>query len=369
MCAVFGYKCFGERTPHLSELAYLAEVAEERGSDASGLAWETPDGVAVIKAPLAPSCYLSRNNLARLFGKRSGLGMPKLLIGHARAATHGHPNKLENDHPVYSKRTGTALVHNGVVRNADKLCKERSLPREAEVDTEALLRLWDARPEEKGVRARMADIGGAVEGGYTVALISARAPGELVLFRHDNPLVLAWDAKRAILFFASTQTMLGRIDRGVQLGPIPWRQSATVDVSNDHWLWMRSDGKVESGKFKARGDEQKTALYGGFGSYLGDSVWDGLCSSKPTPGHGSNCGCLDCQVRRAPTKSSSSDPQRSVTKDGKKTEAARAFPGKEYHLLTCGCRKCSKDGSGKEAEVHASFCCCVWCRAIEGTLA
>lgn len=229
MCGIYGYLSMGKHTPEMSEVASLAQAAEERGKDASGVAWADPAGdskVWIYKSAVLASALMDNVVHEGWFGKQ----MPRLLVGHSRMATQGDPRQDVNNHPVYSKKTGTTLIHNGIIRNDVELFKEYSLLRVAEVDSEILLRLWDMGDATDEPEKRIDRIGEQADGPFACAVISSRRPGELVLFRNRNPICLAWDAEREIVWFASTpQILAGRFPlSGHRWGPLPLAGSVSL---------------------------------------------------------------------------------------------------------------------------------------------
>src|SRR5207244_5978840 len=112
-------------------------------------------------------------------------------IAHTRWATHGAPTQL-NAHPHIDCSGRIALVHNGIIENADALraALERAGHRFAtDTDTEALAHLIEdasgATLEERVIAALT-----HVEGTYGLAVMSADEPGKLVVARRGSPVLL-----------------------------------------------------------------------------------------------------------------------------------------------------------------------------------
>src|SRR5438445_2730241 len=146
---------------------------ESRGYDSAGVAVLNGRGVETRK--LAGRIAALRDLLARdpVHGSCG--------IGHTRWATHGAPTE-RNAHP-HTDCTGTlALVHNGIIENADLLRTqlERAGHRFAtETDTETLAHLIEAAHGdtlEERVIAALA----CVEGTYGLAVISDADPHKIV---------------------------------------------------------------------------------------------------------------------------------------------------------------------------------------------
>jgi glucosamine--fructose-6-phosphate aminotransferase (isomerizing) len=179
MCGIVAYVGAREAAPLLLEGLRRLEY---RGYDSVGVAIQSGAGLAVSK--LAGRVPELRAALARqpLCGT-SG-------IAHTRWATHGAPTQL-NAHPHVDCSGRIALVHNGIIENADALraALERVGHRFATVtDTEALAHLIEDAPGT--LEERVIDALGHVEGTYGLAVMSAEEPGKLVVARRGSPLLL-----------------------------------------------------------------------------------------------------------------------------------------------------------------------------------
>src|SRR2546422_398113 len=112
-------------------------------------------------------------------------------IAHTRWATHGVPSE-RNAHPHGDCHARVALVHNGIVENADALrvaleaAGHRFI---TETDTETLAHLIEdaagATLEERVIAALT-----HVEGTYGLAVMSTDEPGKIVVARRGSPVLL-----------------------------------------------------------------------------------------------------------------------------------------------------------------------------------
>ncbi len=133
----------------------------------------------------------------RVAGLRDLVGAPTpatVGIGHTRWATHGEPNDV-NAHPHVDASGRVAVVHNGIIENAERLRNElttRGVKLVSETDTEALAHLIaaalaaGATSLEDAVRQALL----RVEGAYGLLVLDSRRPGELVVARNGSPIVL-----------------------------------------------------------------------------------------------------------------------------------------------------------------------------------
>src|SRR5438477_5393095 len=180
MCGIVGYVGPKNAVPVL--LDGLTRL-EYRGYDSAGVAVLNGHGLEMRKLA------------GRVQGLRDLLGRSPLHgncgIGHTRWATHGAPNDC-NAHPHVDCSGALALVHNGIIENADLL--RARLTQEGhrfatETDTETLAHLIEDSPGatlEERVIAALAH----VEGTYGVAVIAETEPGKIVVARRGSPVLL-----------------------------------------------------------------------------------------------------------------------------------------------------------------------------------
>jgi glutamine---fructose-6-phosphate transaminase (isomerizing) len=180
MCGIVGYVGSREAAPLLVDCLSRLEY---RGYDSAGLA--VLDGRGVETRKLA----------GRVAGLRQSLAQAPLLgrcgIGHTRWATHGAPTE-RNAHPHVDCTATLALVHNGIVENADVLrarLKRAGHRFATDTDTETLAHLIEeARGATLAERVRLALP--HVEGTYGLAVISETDPRTIVVARRGSPLLI-----------------------------------------------------------------------------------------------------------------------------------------------------------------------------------
>ena len=121
MCALFGWLDYkgivSDRL--LKKLTQaLANAAEERGTDASGIAYVKSGKVTIYKRP--KPAHKIRFNAPN--GTRA-------VMGHTRMTTQGNEKFNYNNHPFYGHAdVNFAFAHNGVLYNDKELRTERHLP-------------------------------------------------------------------------------------------------------------------------------------------------------------------------------------------------------------------------------------------------
>ena len=180
MCGIVGYVGPREAAPVLVEgLGRL----EYRGYDSAGVAVLNGGGLE------------TRKLAGRIAGLRGLLAETPVHgscgIGHTRWATHGAPTE-RNAHPHTDCDGTLALVHNGIIENADVLRTrlERAGHRfTTETDTETLAHLIEDSTGDT-LEERVTAALGHVEGTYGIAVVSETDPGKIVVARRGSPVLL-----------------------------------------------------------------------------------------------------------------------------------------------------------------------------------
>ena len=180
MCGIVGYTGKREAGPLLLEgLARL----EYRGYDSAGVAIQNGKGLIVTKLAGRVVKLRERLNAEPVRGVNG--------IAHTRWATHGAPTE-RNAHPHQDCSGELAVVHNGIIENADALRTrlERSGHEFAsETDTETLAHLIEEAPGAK-LEERVIAALAHVEGTYGLAVMSSREPHKVVVARKGSPLLI-----------------------------------------------------------------------------------------------------------------------------------------------------------------------------------
>ena len=183
MCGIVGYLGPREASPIL--LNGLQRL-EYRGYDSAGISILTEEGtLSTVKRP---------GKIAVLEKALEGVPTSSHCgIAHTRWATHGPPNQT-NAHPHESKDGDIALVHNGIIENAQLLknhLEGLGYLFESETDTEVVVHLIDeAFKKNDTLEDAVASALLQVEGAYGIAVVSSRDPNKIVAARHGSPLLL-----------------------------------------------------------------------------------------------------------------------------------------------------------------------------------
>ena len=198
MCGLFGFVDYGHqltRKQRSSLLTVLSTACEERGTDATGIAYNHNGRQIIYKRPLP----------AHLMWYRVPVEVTTVM-GHTRMTTQGSVLRLENDHPFRGDVGGMrfALAHNGVLYNDKILRKEFDLPdTKIETDSYVAVQLLEkfGRVDFKGLQ-EMAEV---LEGSFTFTVLSGDA---LYFVKGNNPMCIYHYRQVGLYVYASTEEIL-----------------------------------------------------------------------------------------------------------------------------------------------------------------
>ena len=251
MCGIAGYLDIEQRAgldrPEI--IANLLHGIEVRGRHATGYAYHEGGTTNICKADLAATDFVET---APMF--TDGLdSTPRVMLLHTRYATQGSPKNNQNNHPIYSKTTGLTLIHNGWLTNERQIIREFDLRKDAEVDSETVLRLIEYFKvvENKRIGTAIKLAMRKLEGKFACALMSEKYPDRLWLWTSGHPLAGYRDDSTGMFYFASTVSILE--NALIESGITPDRIGAMKD---GRLLMLRAT----KGKFKGTfSDLKKTA--------------------------------------------------------------------------------------------------------------
>lgn len=189
MCGIIGYIGQKEAVPFLLEGLRRMEY---RGYDSAGVAVAHNGALDTRRAA---------GKIAQLEG---ALGQSPVTgqcgVGHTRWATHGPPTE-RNAHPHLSADGTVAVVHNGIIENANalrELLQGKGYQFRSDTDTEVVAHLVQELMNgslEHAVLAALREL----EGTYGLAIISSRDPGKIVAARKGSPLLVGIGANEHFL--------------------------------------------------------------------------------------------------------------------------------------------------------------------------
>lgn len=201
MCCLFGFVDYAgslsvkQKNHLIRELSIAAEV---RGTDATGIAYNTSRGLQIYKRPLA--------------AHRLHLRIPAethVVLGHTRMATQGSAKKNYNNHPFFGcvKGKSFALAHNGIVWNDLEMRRTKHLPR-IKVQTDSYVSVQLIEQQKALDFDSLRYMAEQVEGSFTFTVLDEQ--NALWIVKGDNPLSIAHFPELGVYVYASTAEILNK---------------------------------------------------------------------------------------------------------------------------------------------------------------
>jgi glutamine---fructose-6-phosphate transaminase (isomerizing) len=230
VCGIVGYIGRRDAVPVLLE---GLRSLEYRGYDSAGLA-------VIYRNKLQISKTAGRvQDLRDRVGDRT---KATIGIGHTRWATHGEPTDL-NAHPHTDSTGRIAVVHNGIIENAEQLrdaLTDRGVDLVSDTDTEALAHMIAAEATgELSLEDAVRRVLRHVEGTYGLVVLDTGHPNELVVARNGSPIVLGIGASE--MFVASDVAALVRHTK--QVVYLDDAEVATVHASDYRVVSLDEGGR------------------------------------------------------------------------------------------------------------------------------
>ena len=257
MCGIVGYIGRRDAIPILLE---GLRSLEYRGYDSAGLA-------VIYRNKLQITKTAGRvQDLRDLVGDRV---RGTVGIGHTRWATHGEPTDV-NAHPHTDSTGRIAVVHNGIIENAEQLrdaLTDRGVKLASDTDTEALAHMIAAEAtDEVSLEDAVRRVLRQVDGTYGLVVLDTRNPAELVVARNGSPIVLGIGASE--MFVASDVAALVRYTK--QVVYLDDAEVATVHATDYRVVSLEEGGRrgADGGKVpttvEADADDYELGAYEDF---------------------------------------------------------------------------------------------------------
>lgn len=237
MCCLFGFVDYAgslsvkQKSRLIRELSIAAEV---RGTDATGIAYNTSRGLQIYKRPLA--------------AHRLHLKIPAeahVVMGHTRMTTQGSAKKNYNNHPFFGCVKGKcfALAHNGVLWNDRGLRHTKHLPK-TKIQTDSYVAVQLLEQQKALDFDSLAKMAEQVEGSFSFAVLDEQ--DALWLVKGDNPLTIVHFPAAGVYVYASTAEILNKaLARcGNWLG-----RGEKVDIAMGDIVKIDSRGHITHGTF------------------------------------------------------------------------------------------------------------------------
>lgn len=199
MCCLFGMmdlECRFTGKQRAKILRILARASEARGTDATGIAYNSGGKLHIFKRPLPA-------HRVRFYIPEDAL----VVMGHTRMTTQGDAHRNYNNHPFHARagNRSFALAHNGVLHNDDLLRATKKLPR-TKVETDSYVAVQLLQQQGTLSFGSLRAMAEQVEGSFSFTVLDDR--NDLYFVKGDNPLCIYYYPETKVYLYASTEEIL-----------------------------------------------------------------------------------------------------------------------------------------------------------------
>ena len=198
MCCLFGIYDYGHSLTAAQKkrlVSALAVASEDRGTDATGIAYNHSGHLTVYKRPYP--AHLMRFRLP---------DDAVCIMGHTRMTTQGDEKQNCNNHPfVGTSGMPFALAHNGIIYNDKELRQERKLP-DTNIETDSYVAVQLLEQQGKLNFSTIRTAAEALAGTLTLTILDGR--DNLYIVRGNNPLTLYHFPRLGLYVYSSTEAIL-----------------------------------------------------------------------------------------------------------------------------------------------------------------
>lgn len=237
MCALFGWLDCGKSLSHrqLKKLTQeLANAAEERGTDASGISYVENGEIKIYKKPKP--------------AHKMRFDFPKnttAIMGHTRLATQGNQKFNFNNHPFYGKADKRfAFAHNGVLYNDDELKKEKKLPK-IHIETDSYVAVQLIEQQGNLGFNSLKSMAEDVHGSFTFTILDES--NTLYFVKGSSPMYLIYFEKLDLYVYASTESIMKKVLKKSGLNQYNYQ---VIKLTEGDIISIYKSGKIDCTEFE-----------------------------------------------------------------------------------------------------------------------
>lgn len=240
MCALFGWLDYKGIVPYkiLKKLTQaLANAAEERGTDASGISYVSDGKITIYKRP-KPAHKLRFNVPVDT----------KAVMGHTRMATQGDKSQNFNNHPFSGAAgdTSFAFAHNGVLWNDRELRHDKKLP-DTHIRTDSYIAVQLIESQNKLDFDSLRYMAETVEGNFTFTVLDQN--NSLYIIKGSNPICLLHFESFGLYIYASTESIMKKALHKIGLYKFA---SEKIEVVEGDILRIDRNGEITRSQFEPK---------------------------------------------------------------------------------------------------------------------
>ena len=249
MCALFGWLDYKHIVPYkiLKKLTQaLANAAEERGTDAAGIAYIKDKRVTIYKRPKPAHkiCFNAPNGT-------------KAIMGHTRLSTQGNQKFNQNNHPFPGHADKEfAFAHNGVLYNDAELRKANNLP-ETNIETDSYVAVQLIEQQKKLDFNSLKNMAETVQGNFTFTVLDEE--NSLYIVKGSNPMCLLHFEVLGIYIYASTESIMKNALKKVGMLNFPYTKIETV---HGDIIKIDNQGNISHSEFENKEDFRYASFIG-----------------------------------------------------------------------------------------------------------
>ncbi len=237
MCALFGWLDYKHITPYkvLKKLTQaLANAAEERGTDASGISYIRDGRVTIFKRP--KPAHKVRFNIPE---------NTVAVMGHTRLTTQGNQKFNQNNHPFFGKADKDfAFAHNGVLYNDKELRKTKNLPA-TNIETDSYVAVQLIEQQKKLDFESLKNMAETVQGNFNFTVLDE--DNSLYIVKGSNPMYLLHFETLGIYIYASTESIMKNALKKISMLNFPY---ARIETVHGDILRIDSNGTISRSEFE-----------------------------------------------------------------------------------------------------------------------
>ncbi|MDE5582186.1 MAG: glucosamine 6-phosphate synthetase [Ruminococcus sp.] len=218
MCALFGWLDYKHIISDkvLKKLTQaLANAAEERGTDASGISYIKDKRVTIYKRP-KPAHKIR-------FNAPDGT---TAVMGHTRLTTQGNQKFNQNNHPFFGHTDKDfAFAQNGVLYNDQELRKTKNLP-ETNIETDSYIAVQLIEQQGRLDFDSLKIMAETVQGSFNFTVLDE--DNSLYIVKGSNPMQLLHFEALGLYVYASTESIMKNALKKTGMKNVPYTEVKTV---------------------------------------------------------------------------------------------------------------------------------------------
>ena len=237
MCCLFGlidYRHTLTAKQKSRMISALAVAAEARGTDATGIAYNSGGKLHIYKRPLP--AHSMRFQIPQ---------DAAVVMGHTRMTTQGSAKRNRNNHPFlgHTDSGDFAFAHNGVLYNDDLLRRSHHLSK-TRIETDSYIGVQLIEQKKALNFSSLRYMAEQVEGSFAFTVLDNR--DGLWFVKGDSPMCIYHIPRLGVYAYASTEEILQKALFQVRF---PEKQFNKIDLDCGELLWIDARGALTRSQF------------------------------------------------------------------------------------------------------------------------